>query len=742
MANPTDLPPNMTGTEYDDVNTSDEDREFEELFRTPTPEQSDKAGGQPETSQASRQITSSGEAGLGRRQDDSTKRSFGKVDDPAEDSTILKAAGQHPTKKTRVELNLSSGQAPARPPQMPTLVARFPPSLPATMQPNPLGGPGRISFMPDTPRVLATPAEAAEIQRFSSLFDDDPPVSTNVGASFVPTSSATLPSRYPIASTSTAATTRYGQPLGSTYQPPVHDMQTIYRNAGYAPYQEVDPQPPSTAAAQHHEQSRQKQPPAALSQRQSQKSQSLAGPAKHQAYEIKDFPSRQDPMPPGLSLGEIARDYPNHVIGANIRPFILEGWSPKNIWDALRPSARVSASSDRGWNKFEQRMIFEKRRMKAEEQARQGIPGAIDDAGTGIQHPDLESTRSQRSNARSSTKNLSGAPQIQSAQSRETAATELPDHIVARREAIARLFTAEMSRQSSILYALRTRDDPEWPFKFQAQRLRNTEADWIRHAQRFERTLTATHGLTTDGIETEQTSMKSMLKRLRALLLQRSHLTLALVAGTEGVENVPSSYETQQAALEESLEIVQGWTRQWREQLYGPMQQNLGAVNNQLPVSSSPARDRRGGYTSEQAGELSGVLDPRLQNPSLVASETSVQERMHTAYQNFLAEQSQTGIQDRRPAGPRNVQQGHSGTGDPQLRFPDVPARSHTAYGLSHPQTSTSPAPQTNQQNLRRQTSAMLRTTSENTAATTATERYKNFSFEDYLNSGMLSDSE
>lgn len=461
-------------------------------------------------------------------------------------------------------------------------------------------------------------------------------------------------------------------------------------------------------------------------------------------------------MPPGLSLEEIARDYPNHIIGSGIRPFMLAGWSAKKIWDALRPSAQVSTSAGRGWNKFEHRAITEKRRMEAEEKDRQGTQGVIptastnvggstrpSNAGVGDQLLEVGTTRAQRSNAPSSMTNLSAAPQTHSAPSRETAASDVPDHIVARKKAINELFTAESSRQASLLYALRNRDDPKWPSKYQAERLRNTEVDWVRHAQLFERRFVANHGLTVDGLENEQTSRKGMLRRLRALLLQRSHIQLTLlVAGREGVENVPSIYETELATLEETLEIVQSWTSRWHEQLHGPMQQNPEAIHNQLPISSSPAADRREVYTSEQTGGVLGVLDPRLQNPSTDSSGVTVQERMRPVYQDFLAQQSQTGNQDRHPTGPRKVQQGRRETGDQQLRFQDVPARSHTAYGSSHPQTSTLPSAHTSQRNLRRQASTMPSNTSENTAASTAisaaAEQDETFSSEDYLRDPML----
>jgi hypothetical protein len=50
-------------------------------------------------------------------------------------------------------------------------------------------------------------------------------------------------------------------------------------------------------------------------------------------------------------------------------------WSARNIWEAMKDNAQISASKNRPWNRLERRIGREKEVMTEEEVARRGTQG-------------------------------------------------------------------------------------------------------------------------------------------------------------------------------------------------------------------------------------------------------------------------------------------------------------------------------------------------------------------------------
>ena len=83
----------------------------------------------------------------------------------------------------------------------------------------------------------------------------------------------------------------------------------------------------------------------------------------HGQNEIKSFPARREALPPNLTLEQICWNYPNHLIGARLRPFIEAGWTATMMWDAMQDSAKGTSAKKRPWNKLEHRLLNEMKRM-------------------------------------------------------------------------------------------------------------------------------------------------------------------------------------------------------------------------------------------------------------------------------------------------------------------------------------------------------------------------------------------
>lgn len=79
------------------------------------------------------------------------------------------------------------------------------------------------------------------------------------------------------------------------------------------------------------------------------------------------YPSSTMPIPPGLTLAEICRGYPNHVWGTGLRLFESEGWKAKQIFDHLPVDARNQGAPSRPWNYLQARLLREKKNLYQEQ---------------------------------------------------------------------------------------------------------------------------------------------------------------------------------------------------------------------------------------------------------------------------------------------------------------------------------------------------------------------------------------
>jgi hypothetical protein len=86
-------------------------------------------------------------------------------------------------------------------------------------------------------------------------------------------------------------------------------------------------------------------------------------------------------------------------------------WSARNIWEAMRDNAQISASKGRPWDRFERRIGREKKVMTEEEEARRGAkgvdpsqasvptnysdPGILQNAVAGFQRNPMNDTQSK-----------------------------------------------------------------------------------------------------------------------------------------------------------------------------------------------------------------------------------------------------------------------------------------------------------------------------------------------------------
>ena len=89
--------------------------------------------------------------------------------------------------------------------------------------------------------------------------------------------------------------------------------------------------------------------------------------------QVPGFPSFAEPLPPNLTLEEIARGFPNHLTSENLQPFIRAGWGGKRIWNLMPEAAKKSASKERGWNKMNRRLMCERKKMEVEGLLEDGV---------------------------------------------------------------------------------------------------------------------------------------------------------------------------------------------------------------------------------------------------------------------------------------------------------------------------------------------------------------------------------
>lgn len=98
----------------------------------------------------------------------------------------------------------------------------------------------------------------------------------------------------------------------------------------------------------------------------SQDSQPLDRLYQDKFGEHPEFPSSRTPIPPYTTLEQICWNYPNHLKGTNLRPFLAEGWSGQKIWDHMQEASKAGGPSISPSRKISRRLQREANRIRAE----------------------------------------------------------------------------------------------------------------------------------------------------------------------------------------------------------------------------------------------------------------------------------------------------------------------------------------------------------------------------------------
>ncbi|ERF76365.1 hypothetical protein EPUS_07072 [Endocarpon pusillum Z07020] len=357
--------------------------------------------------------------------------------------------------------------------------------------------------------------------------------------------------------------------------------------------------------------------------------------------ENKLFPSSEQALPPNLTLQEICRGYPNHLShGPILRRFLNVGWTGRMIWDHLQESARVSRSATRGWNKYEQRLKREKRQMDEEEEqegfdpTEQGgqdssIPQVSrDGAGSALVHTSPSNiqreTRARLATFTPAVFSHGGSGEDQASLS-----------VQSRLATVQSQIRAEVKSHGSIFLTLMSYEDPQWPSLSRQERVRRAEAEWLRRAMRLERAFVLDNDIDDGDLEIPRTSTLDMMRRLYLLVKRASQPMSTAAATTEPEQTALFDESSRLATYQQQLEILQGWTVQWQEEIQARAQGATGAADAQMSRSRLPPTNR---YLDDQPGRSnSGSTIAARHAPSLypVTSELSQQGRSQLGFPGF-----------------------------------------------------------------------------------------------------------
>ena len=561
MADSSHPSPGINENVLDQFTDSDGDSEFAELFGRH--KQTKKTRSEGGSSKSAEPAFADTLAETGRRLSGMRKRIFGDADDLAEDPVIRKALGlSPPRKRTRRELDFSTpAETAVDMPCMPTSSYRPPNQGRVDSQYIQSGNAATGSLSAKPPALeAASPsvpgAEHFSVERFSEWLEDNSPASKsgeNMGLL--------------LETSSVARTSEQSQMIAAgapVYTPRVQlaELSTgSSRQMEFPSHQHESTQLASTTIQVSP------QPPQVRQHPTPQRRQ-------HGPYELIAFPPYNQALPAGLTLHQICQDYPNHLKNETMRRFVNAEWSGKKIWDSMRGSAKVSASSTRPWNKLEHRLLKEKKRM-AEEQAAQGeqeedadsskeIVQSSDDEPSGtttmpeVPHPYFSNMQSDVVGAEPMSPAL-GAPSPVRATHRGRVREQCTTPTVqVRLGTIRQSFKAELEEQKCVLSMMLSYDDQDWVSKSQQEKGRRVREEWIRRAKRLERTFAADHNIDADGLGIEQTSESDMLRRLKILVTMSKARPIAAESTDDGNRLV---------TYQEQLDVLKDWTAQWRQQL-------------------------------------------------------------------------------------------------------------------------------------------------------------------------------
>ncbi|KAF7509455.1 hypothetical protein GJ744_008018 [Endocarpon pusillum] len=367
--------------------------------------------------------------------------------------------------------------------------------------------------------------------------------------------------------------------------------------------------------------------------------QPASSPPRGRYYpENKLFPSSEQAMPPNLTLEEICRDYPNHLShGPILRRFINSGWTGRMIWDHLQESARVSKSATRGWNKFEQRLRREQRQMDEEGGQDSSSPQVSrHGAGSALVHTSPSNIR-RETGARpvNSTPTAFFNPgPFQNGGSSEYQASL---SVESRLATVQGQIRAEVRLHGSIFLTLMSYQDPQWPSLSTQERSRRAEAEWLRRAMRLERAFIMDNDIDDGDLEIPRTSSFNMMWRLYRLVQRASQPMSTAAATTEPEQTALFNDESRLVTYQQQLQILQGWTAQWQEEIQARAPGGTGAADAQMSRSRLPRTSR---YLDDQLGHSnsgSTIASRRAPSPYRVTSELSQQGRSPIGFPGFGA---------------------------------------------------------------------------------------------------------
>jgi hypothetical protein len=192
-------------------------------------------------------------------------------------------------------------------------------------------------------------------------------------------------------------------------------------------------------------------------------------------------------------------------------------WSARNIWEAMRDNAQISASKGRPWDQFERRIGREKKVITEEEEARRctkGVdpsqgsaptiysdPGILQNVVAGIQRNPMNDTQSEVGKDQSASphpttalpgetvqdgehvvgKDQSTSPHPtaafpgKAAEDGKLARPATSNAAIERLKVIHGLMSAELPKQKGFLSTMMLYDDPEWLFRSARDRARISE---------------------------------------------------------------------------------------------------------------------------------------------------------------------------------------------------------------------------------------------------------------------------
>ena len=535
-------------------------------------------------------------AAAGRQLEEMEENISGDFDSLAEDDGVRRVLGLPPSSKRRRFKPRPSGYtaAPKNTPGTPSSELNPPTNDSASLRPEEIP---QIAVTPSTPMPASNPGPAESqglslaafgaIQRYGEWLEEDPAGPGNGEEVFSWSSPlAGLLSQNNTVPGDTQAYAPSSRLLQSPDARHVPDSLVVGGQESSTADQQGNTQVPSATEA-------------------SPEWPSDGRPRRYRNQEIDGFPSSTEELPANISLEDICRLYPNHLIGHHLRPFIREGWTAQMMWDAQNDSAKGTGAIKRPWNKYEHRILKEKKLMDEEgETARQNQRANSSQHSPGA---NVQGLVSVMGNNQRETLGAQPANPYQSA----TFGTGSPQHandgasvpVEERRAKLRTLLSQELENQGRLIAMRFLNDDPRWNLESRQVRGQRIDEEWIRRAKRLEMTFALNHDIDIEGITSDRNSVKGLLARLKAMVAALSTGTASSAAGTTSSGNLLSKDEKDLQEMKTQLGVLRGWTTEWREQLGGRLRSTPAATGGKVLSSTQQQQSSHDALQNPNAGQ-------------------------------------------------------------------------------------------------------------------------------------------